>query len=95
MLSMFISETRSDLELLAIYLKEDLHQQTLEMVHKLAGRIGQVGAEELSEKLREKEKQLMRLDSVETVKPELEQLTIEVMTLLEFSDQKIEDLQQA
>ena len=93
MLSLFISETRSDLELFAIYLKEDLHQQTLEMVHKLAGRIGQVGAEELSEKLREKEKQLMRLNSVEKVKTELELLVIEITTLLEFSDRKIEALQ--
>jgi signal transduction histidine kinase/CheY-like chemotaxis protein/HPt (histidine-containing phosphotransfer) domain-containing protein len=94
MLSLFISETRSDLELLAIYLKEGLHQQTLEMVHKLAGRIGQVGAEELSEKLREKEKQLMRLDSVETVKAELEDLATEIAVLLEFSDKKVEALQQ-
>lgn len=81
-LTSVIEETEKDLNEVEIALKEDDHATVSLIVHRLAGRIGQSGAAQLSMQLREMERMLEQKDSVESLKEELKELLMMVHIFL-------------
>lgn len=75
----FRTDSEADLKLIEEALNGKNHPQLLLLVHRLAGRFGQMGAKELAQKLRELEQKLKSGDSnvdlqeIRDVLPELEQ----------------------
>ncbi len=81
-LSQFVEETASDLQLLEEYLQHPHATLLREVVHKLAGRIGQMGAENLSKKLRDIEHALINGEPVDNLTERILRLKDEVEKLL-------------
>jgi len=73
-LTSVIEETEKDLNEIEAAIKEDDHATVTLIVHRLAGRVGQSGAAQLSMQLREIEIMLGQNDSVESLKEELQGL---------------------
>lgn len=71
-LTLFADETAKDLTLLKNNLSANHQKEVYEIIHKLAGRTGQVGAIELMMKLRELEKSLKQPDQLSSLKKELD-----------------------
>lgn len=94
MLDLFITETTPDLEMLSIYLAEDLPNQAYGVVHKLSGRVGQLGALQLSEKLKYHEKQLKKARSLKPMKKELAETVQDVGRLIALVKKRVVLLQE-
>jgi signal transduction histidine kinase/CheY-like chemotaxis protein len=67
----FVEATEKDLEQLRMYIDEKNQAEAYEMIHKLAGRIGQIGAPELMTSLRELEQELKRPKRLTAMKEKL------------------------
>jgi CheY-like chemotaxis protein len=92
-LNQFIWDTEQDLDELEISLEEEAPEQVAELVHRLAGRTGQVGAQDLAARLRQVEVALNNQHSLSEVLPEIEPLQQEVKTLNKKIIQKVKSLQ--
>jgi len=79
----FVDETRQDRVLLQQLVEEPDQQPMMELCHKLAGRIGQVGDSELSFKLRQLEKTLKGSCDLIEVTRELKGVMVEIDKLIE------------
>ncbi|QMU31113.1 hybrid sensor histidine kinase/response regulator [Adhaeribacter radiodurans] len=93
-LNQFILDTQLDLEKLNDYSIECLPKQTREIVHRLAGRIGQVGTKELASRLRKIETALNQQQPLETMLPELENLQKEIKELVKKVHLKVKSLEE-
>ena len=82
-LTSFVEETKQDAVLLQQLIEQPEQQPMMELCHKLAGRIGQVGDGELSFKLRQLEKTLKGSCDLAEVTRELKGVTLEIDKLIE------------
>jgi len=82
-LASFVDETRQDRVLLQQLVEQSDQQPMMELCHKLAGRIGQVGDSELSFKLRQLEKTLKGSCDLIEVTRELKGVMVEIDKLIE------------
>jgi len=82
-LSSFIEETTQDLTILRLLILQQDNNEIMEIMHKLAGRIGQVGNMPLSFKLRKIEKILFQNQTIKIDTNELEDLTMEINKFIE------------
>lgn len=82
-LASFVEETKQDAVLLQQLIEQPEQQPMMELCHKLAGRIGQVGDGELSFKLRQLEKTLKGSCDLAEVTRELKGVTLEIDKLIE------------
>lgn len=87
----FSEETTSDLAQLEIHLQQKNYTELREIVHRLAGRTGQMGYAECSKKLRSVESILERGENTHTLIIDLQQAKEEVTGLL----QQVEELLQS
>lgn len=87
-LEQFVKDTRNDLSLLKDNIKQHNTGQITEIVHRLSGRIGQIGALPLSAKFRKFEIDL-RNDSTSVSDDDLNLATDEADALVEKIDEKI------
>ena len=95
MLQLFVTETRSDLELLQIYIAGNQQEKATEVIHKLAGCVGQLGALQLSEKLKAHEQELISKAKLEAIRFELAHTISETEKFVEFAHNKATELQEA
>ncbi|MDQ3290212.1 MAG: ATP-binding protein [Bacteroidota bacterium] len=93
-LNQFILDTQQDLDNLKDYVKERLPKQTREIVHRLAGRIGQVGSKQLTERFRKIETALNQQQPLEPMVPELKALHREVKDLVKKIQLKVKSLEE-
>ncbi|QNF32639.1 response regulator [Adhaeribacter swui] len=91
-LNQFIWDTEQDIDELEISLEEEAPETVAAIVHRLAGRTGQVGAKELAERLRQIEVALNNQQPLAQVTPELEPLQQEVKELTKKIIQKVKSL---
>ncbi len=91
-LSQFIDETESDLNHLQSLMKVENIVHIRDVVHKLAGRSGQVGATTLSESLRKVENRIVAGESFASLKDDLYHLRIEVSKIIEAIRQQNKSL---
>jgi len=82
-LSSFITETTKDLVVLMQLVKQQDKNGIMEMTHKLAGRIGQIGDMPLSIKLRKTEKMLFQDKNANIDTEELEKITKGISSLID------------
>ena len=82
-LTSFVEETKQDAVLLQQLIEQPEQQPMMELCHKLAGRIGQVGDGELAFKLRQLEKTLKGSCDLAEVTRELKGVTLEIDKLIE------------
>ncbi|HTE31607.1 MAG TPA: ATP-binding protein [Chryseolinea sp.] len=94
-LNQFIEETSADLELLQEYLKRAKVGLVREVVHKLAGRTGQVGASLLAGQLRNMENRLAEGEPLENLVVDLRLLSGQVQKVLIAIKEKNDALQLA
>ena len=78
----FVDETESDIDLIKSHLNDDNGGAAREVVHKLAGRTGQMGSLSVSNMLRDIENRLVAGDSLADVAPALEHAVDKVENLL-------------
>lgn len=95
MLELFITETSADLELLQLYLAGNQLEKATEMIHKLAGCVGQLGAEQLSEELKAQEQALKQNASLAALMPGLQHAISETEKFVAFAQRKASALQEA
>ncbi|HEY9044444.1 MAG TPA: ATP-binding protein [Ohtaekwangia sp.] len=81
-INQFVEETSSDLQLLDEHLQHSNAALLRDVVHKLAGRIGQMGALSLSKKLRDTEHALINGEKVEDLSARIKTLKEEVDRLV-------------
>jgi len=74
----FIEETTQDLNILRQLIEKQDNNGIMEVMHKLAGRIGQVGNLPLSVKLRKIEKMLFKNQTIETNTIDMEEITEDI-----------------
>jgi len=79
----FILETSQDMVILRQFVDQQNKNGLMEMVHKLAGRIGQIGNAALSFKLRKIEKNLKQPDDFTIESYELNEVIAEISELIE------------
>ncbi len=91
-LNQFIWDTEQDLDELEISLEEEAPEAVAELVHRLAGRTGQVGAQDLAARLRQVEVALNNQQLLSELLPELEALQPEVKELTKKIVQKVKSL---
>jgi signal transduction histidine kinase/HPt (histidine-containing phosphotransfer) domain-containing protein/ActR/RegA family two-component response regulator len=94
-LSLFVTETREDLELLTICITRDLPEQAMEVVHKVAGCVGQLGADKPYRKLKDLEQQLKSLTTLKPIKTDLKYAIAEVEYMITLVNQRTNLQQQA
>ncbi|MDQ3394097.1 MAG: ATP-binding protein, partial [Bacteroidota bacterium] len=92
-LAQFVSETLSDLEALKKNISQGDRSQIREVVHRLAGRLGQLGSAKLSFTLRKMEVDLMGKGSLESYGQELKDIIVEIKDLIKEVDGLLLDLQ--
>ena len=73
-LASVIEETEKDLRAIKTAIRKNKLSTVILIIHRLAGRMGQTGAAQLSMQLREMEIILKQIDSTEPVKEELQPL---------------------
>lgn len=78
----FVDETESDIDMVKSYLKDNKREAVREIVHKLAGRTGQMGSISVSNMLREIENHLAAGNHLTSVAPALERAVNKVENLL-------------
>ncbi|PSR55561.1 hybrid sensor histidine kinase/response regulator [Adhaeribacter arboris] len=93
-LNQFILDTQQDLEKLNPYLIDCLPKPTREIIHRLTGRIGQVGAKELAARFRTLEAALNQQQPLEPMLPELEILQKEAKELVRKIHLKVKSLEE-
>jgi CheY-like chemotaxis protein len=82
-LNQFQDETAADLETLEEQIKLMEAGPIREIVHKLAGRVGQIGITQLSAELRQMEDKLVQGAALQTIMPQLVDIKDELQKLLE------------
>ncbi len=87
-LTLFVSETRADLDMLSIYIAQDSAELAVEIVHKLAGCVGQLGALKLSDRLKEHEQQLKAGKKLAAINADLKLAVSEVEKLMAMASRK-------
>ncbi|RDC65625.1 hybrid sensor histidine kinase/response regulator [Adhaeribacter pallidiroseus] len=92
-LNQFIWDSEQDLDELEISLEEEAPESVAELVHRLAGRTGQVGAPDLAGRLRQIEVALNNQQPLSTVMPDLVPLQQELKELNKKIKQKIKSLE--
>jgi HPt (histidine-containing phosphotransfer) domain-containing protein len=81
-INQFLEETEADLHYLDKQLVTLNSDAVRDVVHKLAGRVGQMGAVALSKKLRDMENQIIQGQTVNILSDRIHQLREEVETLV-------------
>jgi signal transduction histidine kinase/FixJ family two-component response regulator len=92
-LHQFVLDTRQDLAELERYLMEDLAGPVSEIIHRLAGRTGQLGADALAARLRQLETVLNQQQSLSGLHPEMATLQAAVKDLKKQVQSKINALE--
>jgi signal transduction histidine kinase/CheY-like chemotaxis protein len=82
-LTQFIEETKQDVELLGKFLEGSKPDSAREIIHKLAGRLGQMGVSTLSSELRELESGLVADNSLSSHQENILVLTNQITALLD------------
>jgi CheY-like chemotaxis protein len=81
-LTQFIDETKQDVELLGKFLEASKPDSAREIIHKLAGRLAQMGVSSLSAQLRELESGLVADNSLSSHKENIVDLKTQITALL-------------
>jgi signal transduction histidine kinase/DNA-binding response OmpR family regulator len=82
-LTTFLHETKQDIKHLQNRIKQKDLKETLEILHKLAGRVGQIGAVSLSVKLRSLETEMNKNDHFPEIDSEFRTIFNELESLIE------------
>ena len=93
-LNQFIADTKQDLQQLNHCLTQGLPDPTGEVIHRLAGRTGQLGSKELSARLRMVEVALNKQQPLENMLPEIGGLQQEVKALENKIYLKVKDMEE-
>ncbi|MFU8842251.1 MAG: ATP-binding protein [Bacteroidales bacterium] len=86
----FLHETKQDIKLLQKYIEQKALNKTLELMHKLAGRVGQIGAVSLSVKIRSLETEMNKHDLFPEIGPEFRTIFRELELLIETVEKRTE-----
>jgi signal transduction histidine kinase/CheY-like chemotaxis protein len=82
-LTSFLHETKQDVKHLKKYIKQEALKETTEIMHKLAGRVGQIGAVSLSVKIRSLEAEINKHDQFPEIGHEFRTVFNELESLIE------------
>lgn len=91
-LNQFIEETAIDITALEQAMQLHRQQSIQEIIHKLAGRIGQIGGVSLSQKLREAEKELLTLGYTDAIQANVILLKDEIVAFQAIVRSQLEQL---
>jgi signal transduction histidine kinase/DNA-binding response OmpR family regulator len=82
-LTTFLHETKQDIQNLQKHIHQKALEETLEIMHKLAGRVGQIGAGSLSVKIRSMEAEMNKNEQFPDAGSELKAIINELESLME------------
>ncbi|WP_066838853.1 ATP-binding protein [Rufibacter ruber] len=94
-LQQFVSETEQDVQLLLSALKAQEREPVREQLHRLAGRAGQLGGEELARQLRELEGALQQQEPLPLLQPRIHALVQKVLGLKDAARRQLGATQEA
>ena len=83
-LKTFLSETKGDISHLQRLVYQNNIHETIEVLHKLSGRVGQIGAGSLSMKLHSMEEGIKKSNTITRNNPVLQEIIDEMESLLEI-----------